>query len=150
MIATDCNPGAFKKFAWLSRLTFLRRVFGKRVLSLLDRSLESFPDEAQSPNRCLIRYLAAFSIWFYPVFYGIALLISLLAFWKKKSLSVITLPALLPLIPPLYLFAFWVCGVRKGETHKDKVGRANGVIATVIETHEHKGRFPRALAVNRP
>lgn len=28
------------------------------------------------------RYLAAFSIWFYPVFYGIALLISLLAFRK--------------------------------------------------------------------
>jgi hypothetical protein len=53
------------------------------------------------------RYLAAFAIWLYPVFYGVALLISLLALRKKKSLPVITLPALLPLLSPLYLVAFF-------------------------------------------
>jgi hypothetical protein len=60
------------------------------------------------------RYLAAFAIWLYPVFYGIALLISLLAFRKKKSPPLITLPALLPLISPLYLFVFFSLWGTKG------------------------------------
>jgi hypothetical protein len=69
------------------------------AIFFFDAPIRSLGDE-------ISRHLAAFAIWLYPVLYGIALLISLVALRKKKSLLVVTLPALLPLLSPLYLFAF--------------------------------------------
>ena len=53
------------------------------------------------------RYLAAVAIWLYPVFYGIAVAVSLASLRKEKSLLVIGLPALLPLLSPLCLIVFF-------------------------------------------
>jgi MFS family permease len=69
------------------------------AIFFFDAPIRSLGDE-------ISRYLAAFAIWLYPVFYGIALVVSLASLRKKKSLPVITLPALLPLLPPLCLFVF--------------------------------------------
>jgi hypothetical protein len=70
------------------------------AIFLFDAPIRSLGDE-------ISRYLAVFAIWLYPVFYGVALVISLGSLRKKKSLAVITLPALLPLLVPLCLLAFF-------------------------------------------
>jgi len=70
------------------------------AIFFFDAPIRSLGDE-------ISRYLAAFAIWLYPVFYGIALVISVASLRKNKSLPVITLPALLPLSPPLCLLAFF-------------------------------------------
>jgi hypothetical protein len=70
------------------------------AIFFFDAPIRSLGDETS-------RYLAAFAIWLYPVLYGIALLISLASLRKNKSLPVITLPALLPLLSPLYLLVFF-------------------------------------------
>src|SRR5262245_25613949 len=88
-------------------------VYGLLGLLLLAWPIASFTAIFffDAPTRSLgdeiSRYLAAFSIWLYPVFYAIALVGSLTFLRKKKSLPVITLPALLPLLSPLYLLAFF-------------------------------------------
>jgi hypothetical protein len=70
------------------------------AIFFFDAPIRSLGDE-------ISRYLAAFAIWLYPFLYGIALVISLAFLRNKKSLPVITLPALLPLLSPLYLLAFF-------------------------------------------
>jgi hypothetical protein len=70
------------------------------AIFFFDAPIRSLGDE-------ISRYLAAFAIWLYPVFYGIALVRSLASLRKNKSLPTITLPALLPLLPPLCLIAFF-------------------------------------------
>jgi hypothetical protein len=70
------------------------------AIFFFDAPMRSLGDETS-------RYLAAFAIWLYPVFYGIALVISLASLRKNKSLPVITLPALLPLLSPLCLLVFF-------------------------------------------
>jgi hypothetical protein len=70
------------------------------AIFFFDAPIRSLGDETS-------RYLAAFAIWLYPVFYGIALVISLASFRNNKSLPVITLPALLPLLSPLCLLVFF-------------------------------------------
>lgn len=91
----------------------LSTVYGLLGLLLLPWPIASFTAIFffDAPTRSLgdeiSRYLAAFAICFYPVLYGVALVGSLACLRKKKSLPVITLPALLPLVSLLYLFAFF-------------------------------------------
>ncbi len=88
-------------------------VYGLLGLLLLPWPIASFTAIFffDAPTRSLgdeiSRYLAAFAIWLYPVLYGIALVGSLAFLRKKKSLPVITLPALLPLLSPIHLLAFF-------------------------------------------
>jgi hypothetical protein len=70
------------------------------AIFFFDAPIRSLGDE-------ISRYLAAFAVWLYPLLYGIALVISLAFVRKNKSLSVITLPALLPLLSPLCLVLFF-------------------------------------------
>lgn len=94
-------------------IVVLSIVYGLLGLLLLPWPIASFTAIFffDAPTRSLgddiSRYLAASAIWFYPVLYGVALVGSLACLRKKKSLPVITLPALLPLVSPLYLFAFF-------------------------------------------
>jgi hypothetical protein len=96
-----------------SSIAILGIVYGLFGLLLLPWPIASFTAIFffDAPIRSLgdeiSRYLAAFAIWLYPIFYGIALVISLTFFRKKKSLPLITLPALLPLLSPLWLLVFF-------------------------------------------
>jgi hypothetical protein len=86
---------------WITRLAFAVVALASfTAIFLFDAPIRSSSDE-------ISRYLAVFAIWLYPVFYGIALVRSLASLRKKKSLPVITLPALLPLLSPLCLIAFF-------------------------------------------
>jgi hypothetical protein len=94
-------------------IVVLSIVYGLLGLLLLPWPIASFTAIFffDAPTRSLgdeiSRYLAAFAIWLYPVLYGVALVGSVACLRKKKSLPVITLPALLPLLSPLYLLVFF-------------------------------------------
>lgn len=70
------------------------------AIFFFDGPIRSLGDE-------ISRYLAASRIWLYPVFYAIAVVISFAFLRKKKSLPVITLRTLLPVLSPLYLLVFF-------------------------------------------